>query len=42
MRRSYPTHTNRIIFTVSGNGRTMQGSESSVSHGVCRYRANRS
>jgi hypothetical protein len=40
--RSYPMHSNQIIFTVAAGGTSMQGSESSRTHGICKYQAERS
>jgi hypothetical protein len=40
--RSYAMHSNQIVFTLAAGGRSMQGSESSRSHGMCRYHAERS
>jgi hypothetical protein len=40
--RSYAMHSNQIVFTLAAGGRSMQGSESSRSHGMCRYQAERS
>jgi hypothetical protein len=40
--RSYAMHSNQIIFTLGAGGKSMQGSESSRTHGMCRYQAERS
>lgn len=41
-KRTYMDHSNQITFTVAVGGHSLQGSESSLSHGTCRYQANRS
>jgi hypothetical protein len=40
--RSYWNHSNNINFTFEAGGKILQGSESSQTHGTCRYQANRS
>jgi hypothetical protein len=39
--RSYWDHSNRIVFTLSAGGTSLEGSENSKSHGVCKYEAKR-
>jgi hypothetical protein len=39
--RSYWDHSNQIILTFAAGGSSLQGSEPSRTHGVCRYQARR-
>jgi hypothetical protein len=40
-RSYYGIHSNQIIFTLAASGKSMQGSETSKTHGICRYQAKR-
>jgi hypothetical protein len=40
--RAYSAHSTQIVLTFAAGGNSLQGSEESRSHGICRYRATRS